>query len=100
MVDLRVKQVLKNRRRQLAALLGSLSLDQALLANYALLNEKRSGAGGSSRNARHKLRLEPRRAGGHGQCCTRTDRSSTPKHTINLSCDTWHHSHLGLLDLD
>jgi hypothetical protein len=65
MVGLRKKQVLKHRRRQLAALLGSLSLgdslalDQALLANYALLNEKRSGVG---RNARHKSRLIRRRA--------------------------------------
>jgi len=68
MVGLRKKQVLKHRRRQLAALLGSLSLgdslalDQALLANYALLSEKRSGAGGGSRNARHKSRLKRRRA--------------------------------------
>jgi len=73
MVGLRKKQVLKHRRRQLATLLGSLSLgdslamDQALLANYALVNEKRSGAGGvgnssSSRNARHKSRLKRRRA--------------------------------------
>ena len=65
MVGLRKKQVLKHRRRQLAALLGSLSLgdsvalDQALLANYALLKEKRSGVG---RNARHKSRLIHRRA--------------------------------------
>ena len=71
MVGLRKKQVLKHRRRQLAGLLGSLSLgdslalDQALLANHALVNEKRSGAGGgnndsnsSSRNARHKSRLK------------------------------------------
>ena len=68
MVGLRKKEVLKYRRRQLAALLGSLSLgdslalDQALLANY----EKRSGAGGrggsSSRSTRHKSRLIRRRA--------------------------------------
>jgi hypothetical protein len=72
MVGLRKKQVLKHRRRQLAALLGSLSLgdslalDQALLAKCAVVNEKRSGAGGgdssSSRNARHKSRLKRRRA--------------------------------------
>lgn len=74
MVGLRKKQVLKHRRRQLAALLGSLSLgdslalDQALLANYApVVNEKRSGAGAggegsSNRNARHKSRLKRRRA--------------------------------------
>lgn len=77
MVGLRKKQVLKHRRRQLAGLLGSLSLgdslalDQALLANYTLVNEKRSGSGsgggGSSsissiRNARHKSRLIRRRA--------------------------------------
>jgi hypothetical protein len=74
MVGLRKKQVLKHRRRQLAALLGSLSLgdslalDQALLANYApVVNEKRSGAGSggegsSNRNARHKSRLKRRRA--------------------------------------
>jgi hypothetical protein len=72
MVGLRKKQVLKHRRRQLAALLGSLSLgdslalDQALLANYELVNEKRSGSGagggGSSRNARHKSGLKRRRA--------------------------------------
>lgn len=65
MVGLRKKQVLKHRRRQLAALLGShslgdsLALDQALLANYTLLKEKRSGVG---RNARHKSRLIRRRA--------------------------------------
>jgi hypothetical protein len=66
MVGLRKKQVLKHRRRQLAALLGShslgdsLALDQALLANYAFVNEKRSGAGGggNSRDARHKSRLK------------------------------------------
>ena len=69
MVGLRKKEVLKYRRRQLAALLGSLSLgdslalDQALLENY----EKRSGAGGggsssNSRSARHKPRLIRRRA--------------------------------------
>lgn len=71
MVGLRKKQVLKHRRRQLGAVLGSLSLgdslalDQALLANYALVNEKRSGAGAggggsssSSRNARHQSRLK------------------------------------------
>jgi hypothetical protein len=63
MVGLRKKQVLKHRRRQLAALLGSLSLgdslalDQALLANYALANEN-----GGGRNARHKSRLIRRRA--------------------------------------
>ena len=71
MVGLRKKQVLKHRRRQLATLLGSLSLgdslalDQALLANYTLVvNEKWSGAsdGGSSINARHKSRLKRRRA--------------------------------------
>jgi hypothetical protein len=73
MVGLRKKQVLKHRRRQLAALLGSLSLgdslalDQALLTDYAL-NEKRAGAGAggssnsNSRNARHQSRLKRRRA--------------------------------------
>ena len=68
MVGLRKKQVLKHRRRQLTALLGSLSsgdslaLDQALLANYALPNEKRSGGVGG-RNARHRAsRLVRRRA--------------------------------------
>ena len=68
MVGLRTKQVLKNRKRQLAALLGSfslgdsLALDQALLANYSLPNEKRSGGVGG-RNARHKSsRLIRRRA--------------------------------------
>jgi hypothetical protein len=74
MVGLRKKQVLKHRRRQLAVLLGSLSLgdslalDQALLANYEVVNEKRYGAGAggggnsSSRNARQKSRLKRRRA--------------------------------------
>ena len=76
MAGLRKKQVLKHRRRQLAALLGSLSLgdslalDQALLENYSLVNEKRSGAGAggggnnssNNRNARHKSRLKRRRA--------------------------------------
>jgi hypothetical protein len=68
MVGLRKKQVLKHRRRQLAGLLGSLSLgdslalDQALLAKQALLNEKRSGAGGYARNARQNSRLKRRRA--------------------------------------
>jgi hypothetical protein len=67
MVGLRKKQVLEHRRRQLAALLGSLSLgdslalDQALLANYALLNEKRSGGGAR----RHRSRsIRRRRASG------------------------------------
>lgn len=65
MVGLRQKQVLKHRRRQLAALLDSrsvgdsLALDQALLANYALLNENRSNV---SRNGRLGLRLIRRRA--------------------------------------
>ena len=70
MVGLRQKQVLKHRRRQLAALLGSgsgspslgdsLALEQALLANnYALLNDNRSGV---SRNVRLKSRLIRRRA--------------------------------------
>jgi hypothetical protein len=68
MVGLRQKQVLKHRRRQLVALLGSgspslgdsLALDQALLANkYALLNDNRSSAG---RNIRLKARLKRRRA--------------------------------------
>jgi len=78
MVGLRQKQVLKHRRRQLAALLGSpsptalgdshsLALDQALLANnHMLLNENRSGVSGSigtSRNARLvKSRLIRRRS--------------------------------------
>lgn len=70
MVGLRQKQVLRHRRRQLAALLGSgsgspslgdsLALEQALLANNcALLNDNRSGLG---RNARLKSRLIRRRA--------------------------------------
>jgi len=70
MVGLRQKQVLKHRRRQLVALLGSgsgspslgesLALEQALLANsYALLNDNRAGAG---RNVRLKSRLIRRRA--------------------------------------
>ncbi|KAH9004590.1 hypothetical protein EDB86DRAFT_2884224 [Lactarius hatsudake] len=51
MVGLRQKEMLKHRKRQLAAalsapLLGdSLALDQALLANYTLLNENRAGMG-------------------------------------------------------
>jgi hypothetical protein len=66
MVGLRQKQVLKHRRRQLAALLGSgspslgdsIALDQALLANkYALLNDDRSSVG---RNVRLKRRLKKR----------------------------------------
>jgi len=74
-VGLRQKQVLKHRRRQLAALLGSpsptapvdshsLAIDQALLANnHALLYENRSGVSSSSRNARLvKSRLIRRRA--------------------------------------
>jgi len=70
MVGLRQKQVLKHRRRQLAALLGagsgspslgeSLALEQALLANnYALLDDNRSGVG---RNVRLQSRLIRRRA--------------------------------------
>jgi hypothetical protein len=72
MVGLRQKQVLKHRRRQLAALLGSslgsispllgdsLALDQALLASsYVVLNDNRTGVG---RNARLKSRLIRRRA--------------------------------------
>lgn len=68
MVGLRKKQVLKYRRRQLAAVLGSLSLGDSLALDQALLavvNEKRSvGGGGNScgRNARHKSRLKRRRA--------------------------------------
>ncbi|KAI9440435.1 hypothetical protein H4582DRAFT_1936826 [Lactarius indigo] len=64
MVGLRQKDILKHRKRQLAAalsapLLGdSLALDQALLANYTLLNENRAGMG---RNARLKSRLMRRR---------------------------------------
>jgi hypothetical protein len=62
-VGLRQKQVLKHRRRQLAALLGSgspsfgdsLALDQALLT----LNDNRSSMG---RNVRLKTRLKRRRA--------------------------------------
>ena len=70
MVGLRQKQVLRHRRRQLAALLGSgspslgdsLALEQALLANNnncALLNDSRSGVG---RHVRLKSRLIRRRA--------------------------------------
>jgi hypothetical protein len=70
MVGLRQKQVLKHRRRQLAALLGSgsgspslgdsLAVEQALLANnYPLLNDNRSGMG---RNVRLNSRLIRRRA--------------------------------------
>jgi hypothetical protein len=75
MVGLRQKQVLRHRRRQLAALLGlglgsgspslgdSLALEQALLANNnnnsALLNDNRSGVG---RHVRLKSRLIRRRA--------------------------------------
>ncbi|KAH9000187.1 hypothetical protein EDB92DRAFT_1812590 [Lactarius akahatsu] len=65
MVGLRQKEMLKHRKRQLAAalsapLLGdSLALDQALLANYTLLNENRAGMG---RNARLKSRPMRRRA--------------------------------------
>jgi hypothetical protein len=68
MVGLRQKEMLKYRRRQLAAALGmpaalgdSLALDQALLAKYALLNEsgRRSGV---SRNGRLKSRWVRRRA--------------------------------------
>lgn len=65
MVGLRQKEMLKHRKRQLAAalsapLLGdSLALDQALLANYTLLNENRAGMG---RNARLKSRPVRRRA--------------------------------------
>src|SRR6267142_6409695 len=67
MVGLRQKQVLKHRRRQLAALLGSgspslgdsIALEQALLANtYALLNDNRPSVG---RNVRLKRRLKKRR---------------------------------------
>jgi hypothetical protein len=69
MVGLRQKQVLKHRRRQLVALLGSgsgsaslgdsIALDQALLANtYALLNDNRSSVG---RNVRLERRLKKRR---------------------------------------
>lgn len=63
-VGLRQKEMLKHRKRQLAAALSapmlgdSLALDQALLANYTLLNENRSGV---SRNARLKSRLLMRR---------------------------------------
>jgi hypothetical protein len=55
MVGLRQKEMLKHRKRQLAAALSapmlgdSLALDQALLANYTRLNKNRSGVG---RNAR------------------------------------------------
>ncbi len=65
MVGLRQKEMLKHRKRQLAAVLSapllgdSLALDQALLANYTLLNENRAGMG---RNARLKSRLMRRRA--------------------------------------
>jgi hypothetical protein len=61
MVGLRQKEMLKHRKRQLAAelsapLLGDpLALDQALLANYTLLNENRSSM------ARLKSRLMRRR---------------------------------------
>ena len=64
MVGLRQKEMLKHRKRQLTAamsapMLGeSLALDQALLANYTLLNENCSGVG---RNARLKSRLTRRR---------------------------------------
>ena len=64
MVGLRQKELLKHRKRQLAAALSapmlgdSLALDQALLANYTLLNENRSGVG---RHARLKSRLLMRR---------------------------------------
>ncbi|KAH9066559.1 hypothetical protein EDB87DRAFT_1586808 [Lactarius vividus] len=65
MVGLRQKEMLKHRKRQLAAalsapLLGdSLALDQALLANYTLLNENSTGV---NRHARLKSRLMRRRA--------------------------------------
>ncbi|KAH9175940.1 hypothetical protein EDB89DRAFT_1942750 [Lactarius sanguifluus] len=65
MVGLRQKEMLKYRKRQLAAalsapLLGdSLALDQALLANYTLLNENRAGMG---RNTRVMSRPMRRRA--------------------------------------
>ncbi|KAF8256645.1 hypothetical protein EI94DRAFT_1710678 [Lactarius quietus] len=64
MVGLRQKEMLKHRKRQLAAVLSapmlgdSLALDQALLANYTFLNENRSGV---ARNARLKSRLMRRR---------------------------------------
>ena len=51
MVGLRQKEMLKHRKRQLAAALSapmlsdSLALDQALLANYTHLNKNRSGVG-------------------------------------------------------
>lgn len=68
MVGLRQKEMLKYRRRQLAAALGmpaalgdSLALDQALLAKYALLNES-GGRSGMSRNSRLKSRWVCRRA--------------------------------------
>lgn len=66
MVGLRQKEMLKQRKRQLAAVLSapllgdSLALDQALLANYTPLNEHRSGMG--RRSARLKSRLMHRRA--------------------------------------
>ncbi|KAI0306004.1 hypothetical protein B0F90DRAFT_1666135 [Multifurca ochricompacta] len=66
MVGLRQKEMLMSRKQQLAGVLGtpssddSLALDHALLANYALLNENRFGM--SSRTARLKSRLMPRRA--------------------------------------
>ncbi|KAH9058163.1 hypothetical protein EDB87DRAFT_956007 [Lactarius vividus] len=59
MVGLRQKEMLKHRKRQLAAALSppvlgdSLALDQALLANYTPLNEKRASMG---RNTRLKSR--------------------------------------------
>ena len=62
MVGLREKEMLKHRKRQLAAVLStpligdSLALDQALLANYTFLNEDRSG-----KHARLKSRFIRRR---------------------------------------
>jgi hypothetical protein len=66
MIGLRQKEMLKHRRRQLAAALSippslgdSLALDQALLANYALNGKLSSDM---SRNARLKSRWVRRRA--------------------------------------
>ena len=67
MVGLRQKEMLKHRKRQLAAalsapLLGdSLALDQALLANYTLLNENRPGMGRNVRLIKSRLTRMRRR---------------------------------------
>ena len=67
MVGLRQKEMLKHRKRQLAAVLSapmlgdSLALDQALMANYTLLNENRSGVGRNTRLKSRAMRRRPSR---------------------------------------